>query len=66
MPETGNPQDLVRLYLQEIGRVELLGRDEEVAEAQRVQRYLRLLELAQAVAQGKTPASPAQKAVLQR
>ncbi|MEN9275706.1 MAG: RNA polymerase sigma factor SigC [Gloeomargarita sp. GMQP_bins_5] len=66
MPETGNPQDLVRLYLQEIGRVELLGRDEEVAEAQRVQRYLRLLELAQAVAQGKTPASPAQQAVLQR
>lgn len=37
--------DLVRLYLQEIGRVRLLGRDEEVAEAQRVQRYMRLLEL---------------------
>lgn len=36
--------DLVRLYLQEIGRVRLLGRDEEVAEAQRVQRYMRLLE----------------------
>jgi RNA polymerase nonessential primary-like sigma factor len=36
--------DLVRLYLQEIGRVRLLGRDEEVAEAQKVQRYMRLLE----------------------
>lgn len=37
--------DLVRLYLQEIGRVHLLGRDEEVSEAQKVQRYLRLIEL---------------------
>lgn len=36
--------DLVRLYLQEIGRVRLLGRDEEVSEAQRVQRYMHLLE----------------------
>ena len=27
--------DLVRMYLQEIGRVQLLGRDEEVSEAQR-------------------------------
>lgn len=36
--------DLVRLYLQEIGRVPLLGRDEEVSEAQNVQRYMRLLE----------------------
>ncbi len=37
--------DLVRLYLQEIGRVHLLGRDEEVSEAQKVQRYMRLIEL---------------------
>jgi RNA polymerase nonessential primary-like sigma factor len=37
--------DLVRMYLQEIGRVRLLGRDEEVSEAQRVQRYMRLLEM---------------------
>jgi RNA polymerase nonessential primary-like sigma factor len=37
--------DLVRIYLQEIGRVRLLGRDEEVAEAQMVQRYMKLLEL---------------------
>ncbi|MBW4667653.1 MAG: RNA polymerase sigma factor SigC [Cyanomargarita calcarea GSE-NOS-MK-12-04C] len=37
--------DLVRLYLQEIGRVRLLGRDEEVSEAQKVQRYLKLRAL---------------------
>jgi RNA polymerase nonessential primary-like sigma factor len=37
--------DLVRIYLQEIGRVRLLGRDEEVAEAQKVQRYMHLLTL---------------------
>ncbi|MFM7448121.1 MAG: RNA polymerase sigma factor SigC [Leptolyngbyaceae cyanobacterium] len=37
--------DLMRLYLQDIGRVGLLGRDEEVSEAQNVQRYMRLLEL---------------------
>ncbi|NJK28370.1 MAG: sigma-70 family RNA polymerase sigma factor, partial [Coleofasciculaceae cyanobacterium SM2_3_26] len=37
--------DLVRLYLQEIGRVNLLGRDEEVQEAQQVQRYIKLLKL---------------------
>ena len=35
--------DLVRMYLQEIGRVQLLGRDEEVTEAQRVQRYMVIL-----------------------
>ncbi|MBW4576355.1 MAG: RNA polymerase sigma factor SigC [Aphanothece sp. CMT-3BRIN-NPC111] len=37
--------DLVRLYLQEIGRVRLLRRDEEVSEAQKVQRYIQLVEL---------------------
>jgi RNA polymerase nonessential primary-like sigma factor len=42
--------DLVRLYLQEIGRVRLLGRDEEVSEAQKVQRYIKLLELRSIVA----------------
>jgi len=36
--------DLVRMYLQEIGRVRLLSRDEEVSEAQRVQRYMALLD----------------------
>jgi len=43
--------DLVRLYLQEIGRVRLLRRDEEVSEAQKVQRYMKLLEQRQQVAQ---------------
>ena len=42
--------DLVRLYLQEIGRVHLLGRDEEVSEAQKVQRYVQLLESREQVA----------------
>jgi RNA polymerase nonessential primary-like sigma factor len=41
--------DLVRLYLQEIGRVRLLERHEEVSEAQRVQGYMQLLaDLSQA------------------
>ncbi|PSN17444.1 RNA polymerase sigma factor, RpoD/SigA family [filamentous cyanobacterium CCP5] len=35
--------DLVRIYLQEIGRVNLLRRDEEVSEAQHVHRYMQLL-----------------------
>jgi RNA polymerase nonessential primary-like sigma factor len=49
--------DLVRIYLQEIGRVRLLGRDEEVAEAQKVQRYMHLLELRkQALTQQDHPA----------
>lgn len=40
-----NTTDLVRLYLTEIGRVPLLKRDEEVAEAQIIQRYVGLLDL---------------------
>jgi len=36
--------DLVRLYLQEIGRVPLLLRHEEVAEAQKVQRFMSMVE----------------------
>nr|WP_315862860.1 RNA polymerase sigma factor SigC [Trichothermofontia sichuanensis] len=45
--------DLVRLYLQEIGRVGLLGREEEVAEAQKVQHYIHLVERRnQAAAEG--------------
>ncbi|AFZ02429.1 RNA polymerase sigma factor SigC [Calothrix sp. PCC 6303] len=51
--------DLVRLYLQEIGRVRLLGRDEEVSEAQKVQRYLRLrVVLANAAKQGDEIIAP--------
>jgi RNA polymerase nonessential primary-like sigma factor len=38
-------KDLVRLYLQEIGKVRLLLRDEEISEAQVVRRYVQLLEL---------------------
>ena len=38
-------KDLVRLYLQEIGKVRLLLRDEEISEAKNVQRYVQLLEL---------------------
>ncbi len=43
--------DLVRLYLQEIGRVRLLMRHEEVSEAQKVQRYMSLLETRQTAAE---------------
>lgn len=42
---TTRSTDLVRLYLQEIGRVSLLERDEEVAEAQKVQQHMDLLKL---------------------
>ncbi|MGC1306966.1 MAG: RNA polymerase sigma factor SigC [Phormidesmis sp.] len=44
-PRAKRSTDLVRLYLQEIGRVSLLERDEEVAEAQRVQQHMELLSL---------------------
>ena len=42
--------DLVRIYLQEIGRVSLLRRDEEVSEAQFVQRYVQLKDLLETTA----------------
>jgi RNA polymerase nonessential primary-like sigma factor len=45
--------DLVRLYLQEIGRVRLLARDEEVSEAQCVQSYMQLLQNLQQAAQAE-------------
>ncbi|TRV02583.1 MAG: RNA polymerase sigma factor SigC [Microcystis wesenbergii Mw_MB_S_20031200_S109] len=49
----GTTTDLVRLYLQDIGRVPLLKQEEEVEQAQRVQRHLSLLKLrATAVKQG--------------
>lgn len=49
--------DLVRLYLSEIGRVPLLKRDEEVSEAQKIQRYMSLLALRSEAAstEGKVP-----------
>jgi RNA polymerase nonessential primary-like sigma factor len=40
----GHTTDLVRLYLQDIGRVPLLERDEELTEARKVQDYIHLLE----------------------
>ncbi len=43
-PHAKRTTDLVRLYLQEIGRVSLLERDEEVAEAQLVQHHMALLK----------------------
>jgi RNA polymerase nonessential primary-like sigma factor len=48
-----NPQnkDLVRLYLQEIGRVNLLTQSQEITEAKKVQRYMRLLDLLNEVGQ---------------
>jgi RNA polymerase nonessential primary-like sigma factor len=42
---TRTTTDLVRLYLQDIGRVPLLGKEEEVAKAQQVQRYIQLINL---------------------
>jgi RNA polymerase nonessential primary-like sigma factor len=51
-------KDLVRLYLQEIGKVRLLRRDEEISEAKVVQRYVQLLELrAQAAEQAQAEAT---------
>ena len=47
--------DLVRLYLQEIGRVPLLERDEEVSEAQKVQRHISILEKRAAAAEAGDP-----------
>lgn len=37
--------DLVRLYLQDIGRVPLLKKEEEVSKAKQIQRYVQLVEL---------------------
>jgi RNA polymerase nonessential primary-like sigma factor len=49
---TRTTTDLVRLYLQEIGRVPLLERDEEVSEAQKVQRHINILEQRAQAAKG--------------
>jgi len=47
--------DLVRLYLQDIGRIPLLKRDEEVFLSQQIQQYLALLALRTEAAQKGTP-----------
>lgn len=44
----GSSTDLVRVYLQEIGRVPLLGRDEEVELARQVQKLMKLVALKEA------------------
>jgi RNA polymerase nonessential primary-like sigma factor len=44
-PRRSMTTDLVRLYLQDIGRVPLLLKDEEVQKAQQVQRHLNLVKL---------------------
>jgi RNA polymerase nonessential primary-like sigma factor len=48
--------DLVRIYLQEIGRVKLLSREEEVLQAQKVQRYMNLLDMRREAFQKSHPA----------
>ncbi len=50
-----NTTDLVRLYLQDIGRVPLLKKDEEVLKAQQVQRYLSLLDIRNRAAGNNDP-----------
>ncbi len=49
---TPSSTDLVRLYLQDIGKVPLLRKEEEVTKAQQLQRYIQLLEVrSQAIAE---------------
>lgn len=60
VPELAVPQrqmttDLVRLYLQDIGRVPLLKKDEEIQKAQELQRYLQLVELRNQAADNDEP-----------
>ncbi|MEA5534932.1 RNA polymerase sigma factor SigC [Crocosphaera sp. XPORK-15E] len=43
--------DLVRLYLQDIGRVPLLKKEDEVSKAQQIQRYVQLIEIRNTAAQ---------------
>ncbi|MGF1489667.1 MAG: RNA polymerase sigma factor SigC [Prochloraceae cyanobacterium] len=50
-----NTTDLVRLYLQEIGRVPLLRKDEEVLKAQQIQRHINLIELRNEAAKEDNP-----------
>lgn len=50
-----NTTDLVRLYLQEIGRVPLLRKDEEVLKAQQIQRHINLIQLRNEAAKEDNP-----------
>ena len=59
--------DLVRIYLQEIGRVNLLRRDEEVSEAQYVHQYMQLLaQLEEAADKEQGPLATYRKLLLTR
>jgi RNA polymerase nonessential primary-like sigma factor len=58
-------KDLVRLYLQEIGKVRLLLRDEEISEAQVVRRYVQLLELRSEAAETAKTQPNADSTILQ-
>ncbi|MBE9174731.1 RNA polymerase sigma factor SigC [Synechocystis salina LEGE 06155] len=55
--------DLVRLYLQDIGRIPLLKRDEEVQVAQQVQSYLRLVEIQNQAAESESVMEQYQTAI---
>ncbi|MBE9241764.1 RNA polymerase sigma factor SigC [Synechocystis salina] len=55
--------DLVRLYLQDIGRIPLLKRDEEVHVAQQVQSYLRLVEIQNQAAESEPAMEQYQTAI---
>ena len=57
-------KDLVRLYLQDIGKVRLLLRDEEVSEAKLVQRYVQLLEV-RTTAAAQSQAEPGDRTLSQ-
>jgi len=50
-----NTTDLVRLYLQEIGRVPLLRKDEEVLKAQQIQRHVSLIQARNEAAEKDNP-----------
>lgn len=54
-PRRSMTTDLVRLYLQDIGRVPLLKKDEEVQKAQQVQRHLYLVELRSSISKTTNP-----------
>ena len=54
-PRSRQTTDLVGLFLEEMGRIPLLQRDEEISEAQKVQRHLKIKEQReQAAKQGNT------------
>ncbi|AGY59156.1 sigma-70 family RNA polymerase sigma factor [Gloeobacter kilaueensis] len=55
-PESRDRQDAVGTYLDEIGRIALLSREEEIALARQVQRYMQLLKTKEQAEQKQGPA----------